>query len=551
VWCLQDFSRLVLFDGLPFEGKLSKPSKLEKFVRKFLAQIATVTAVEIQLTEDGKSAGAAIVEFETTEMAHEAVAHTQASPIEFKGRVFQLNLLRDVDKYASMSDEFKAPEAKPYVDHSNLYSWLADKGCRDQFVLRYDRETEVQWGETKNAPVLSYGGEREKKFGKVWVDLQVMWSPQGTYLCTFHTRGIALWGGPNFDKLLRLPHMNVHAAKFSPDERYVATWNGVELPDINAASETNGALIVWDIKTGRPLRDFQQVQISSTPDFAWSPCSNFISRLSRRDGEDLVKVYEVPHMGLLGKGSIRARGAQEISWSPTDPIMVWWSPEHRNIPACVTLTKFPSKSVIRTKNLFHVKTCRVYWQKSGDFLCVEVTRVSKSGKTEYTDFQLFRMRERNIPIEILSFTTTIYNFAWEPVGTRFGIIHQGEGPGRFQTVFYDMGPPGGHHQMLCTCWHLCCGCVYVCSQASRDTHRVMFVIRTVKLEDRPVNELFWSPLGGHVVIAGLQVRSPLHSQPRPHPPTHLHPFYACSKNGWVPHTLPVQLRATPYVSRSQ
>ena len=52
--------------------------------------------------------------------------------------------------------------------------------------------------------------------------------------------------------------------------------------------------------------------------------------------------------------------------------------------------------------------------------------------------------------QILSFTTQIYNFAWEPVGTRFGIIHQGEGPGRFQTVFYDMGAPGSQHQLLCT-----------------------------------------------------------------------------------------------------
>ena len=79
---------------------------------------------------------------------------------------------------------------------------------------------------------------------------------------------------------------------------------------------------------------------------------------------------------------------------------MWWAPEKGDIPACVTLTKFPEKTVVRTKNLFHVKTCRVYWQASGDFLCVEVTRVSKSGKTEYTDFQLFRMQERNIPIEV-------------------------------------------------------------------------------------------------------------------------------------------------------
>lgn len=36
-----------------------------------------------------------------------------------------------------------------------------------------------------------------------------MWSPQGTYLTTFHVPGIALWGGERFEKQGRFPHKDV------------------------------------------------------------------------------------------------------------------------------------------------------------------------------------------------------------------------------------------------------------------------------------------------------------------------------------------------------
>lgn len=36
-----------------------------------------------------------------------------------------------------------------------------------------------------------------------------MWSPQGSYLTTFHVPGIALWGGERFEKQGRFPHKDV------------------------------------------------------------------------------------------------------------------------------------------------------------------------------------------------------------------------------------------------------------------------------------------------------------------------------------------------------
>ena len=58
------------------------------------------------------------------------------------------------------------------------------------------------------------------------------WSPTGTYLATFHRQGIALWGGPNFERIQRFNHSNVQLMDFSPCERYVVTFSPV--PDSNA-----------------------------------------------------------------------------------------------------------------------------------------------------------------------------------------------------------------------------------------------------------------------------------------------------------------------------
>ncbi len=63
----------------------------------------------------------------------------------------------------------------------------------------------------------------------------------------------------------------------------------------------------------------------------------------------------------------------------------------------------------------------MHWHPSGDFLCVKVDKLKK--KTTYTDFELFRLREKDIPTEQIEIKENIIAFAWEPEGTKFAIIH--------------------------------------------------------------------------------------------------------------------------------
>lgn len=48
------------------------------------------------------------------------------------------------------------------------------------------------------------------------------WSPRGTYLLTFHQKGVALWGGENMKQIMRFSHPGVQLSDFSPCERRVS-----------------------------------------------------------------------------------------------------------------------------------------------------------------------------------------------------------------------------------------------------------------------------------------------------------------------------------------
>merc|ERR1712203_1206496 len=74
---------------------------------------------------------------------------------------------------------------------------------------------------------------------------------------------------------------------------------------------------------------------------------------------------------------------------------------------------------------------KMHWQKTGDYLCVKVDRYSKLRKEKeetkyaglYCNFEVFHMREKQIPVDSVEIKDNVQAFAWEPVGSKFAIIH--------------------------------------------------------------------------------------------------------------------------------
>jgi len=176
-------------------------------------------------------------------------------------------------------------------------------------------------------------------------------------------------------------------------------------------------------------------------------------------------------MNLLDKQSVKLVGVKDFCWSPKQNIISYFVPETENSPAKVILMEIPTRKELRQKNLFSVSDCKMHWQSDGRYLCVKVDRHNKTKKSTFFNFELFRVFEKDIPIEQLEMKETVHAFAWEPKGTRFAIIH-GESAQRPDISFYTMGDNKLKH------------------------------LKT--LEKKPANHLFWSPQGKFVVLAGLR-----------------------------------------------
>lgn len=283
-----------------------------------------------------------------------------------------------------------------------------------------------------------------------WTESFVQWSPQGTYLTSVHGQGVQLWGGPTWKRIMRFAHPFVNLVDFSPCERYIVTWSNrpiaiPENPPPNfplTADEDGKSFIIWDIKTGNLLRSFAAIDNPdedlievtrkkvSWPVFKWSADDNYVARVIP---DNSIQVYEAPSMVLLGKKAIRIEGVVDFEWSPHAPsanpkkpepeqLLCFWTPEMNNQTARVTLMSIPGKEVVRTRNLVNVSDCKLHWQSTGKYLCVKVDRHTKTKKSTYTSLEFFRVKEKNIPMEIIELKQVVINFAWEPLGDRFVFI---------------------------------------------------------------------------------------------------------------------------------
>merc|ERR1719244_336675 len=113
------------------------------------------------------------------------------------------------------------------------------------------------------------------------------------------------------------------------------------------------------------------------------------------------------------------------------------------------------------------------WQKNGDYLCVKVERYTKSRKVIYFNLELFRMKEKNIPVDTLEIKEAITAFEWEPNGSRFCVIH-GESP-RISASFYQV-----------------------------EEKQLGKVTLVKQLEKKACNTISWCPTGQFCVLAGLR-----------------------------------------------
>ncbi|KAL7638761.1 UNVERIFIED_CONTAM: hypothetical protein RMT77_010294 [Armadillidium vulgare] len=458
---------VIIVDGVP-QVEQDRLEKLKKVIRKIFEDSGGIINDYYPTDKTGKTKGYIYLEYKDKASAEDAVKKRNNYKLD-KQHTFICNLFTDFDKYNDIPEEFVPPKPQPYKDFGNLYFFLMDENCYDQFSIIYDCGTSS--GSTTAIYLNSIPDPQEIQKRERWTESYVRWSPRGTFLATFHAKGIALWGGEEFKQIQKFSHPGVQFIDFSPCENYMVTFS----PHIDQRNEEPHSIIIWGIRTGQKKRAFHADKPPVWPIFKWSHDDKYFGRIT----DELLSVYETPSFGLLDKKSIKVPGIKDFSWSPTDNIIAYWIAEDKDVPAKVTLLSIPNREEIRAKNLFNVAECQMYWQKSGDHLCVKVARYAKAKREKneiryaglYYNFEIFHMREKGIPVDSLEIKEQIQAFAWEPVDNKFGII-SGEPPSVTVTFF----------------------------QVSKGQQPA----ELKKFEKRDWNNMFWSPQGQFVVLAGLR-----------------------------------------------
>jgi translation initiation factor 3 subunit B len=480
------FGNVIIINNIPKVSQ-EKYEKLTSILRKLASGTGNVREGGLHHPQDASNTtkGYAFVEYDTPEMARAAAIALHGYQLD-KNHKFTALLLDDWERIRNAPDAYTEPATHPFKQGEDLFTWLSDKRGRDQFVIRFGDETEIYW----NDPARQQGDAVYKR--SFWSETFVEWGPRGSILATMHRQGVAVWGGDQWERLQRFSHIGASRIAFSPCEKYLLTYS--EMPP-RGGGKTAGPeflLHVFETRTGRKLRTFEGPQaeyavgaaarsggsgLLQWPAFKWSgggdpSTPRFLAHLKANG----VAVYAAPDMGMLDKKTIKLEAIESFEWSPTEPVFAAYQAENGNLPASVVLIKCPERETLRAKNLFSVADLAKYWHPQGDYLAVRVEKWTKTRKSTTTNLELFSLREKNVPVDMLELPNKaekILTVAWEPKGHRFAILH-GEVQ-RPSLSIYSMKDAKG---------------------AVGTTH-----LHT--LPNKQATQLHWSPAGRFLVLAGV------------------------------------------------
>lgn len=468
--------------GMPVVGK-DKYDRLNGVIEKLLNKYGPNEKIMPLNEETEKTDGFVVVNYETQESCEKAMTTMNGMSLD-KNHQFKVIRMDDFESITARPDEFHAERTLSNFCREDFRDWLLDKKFREQFLLRYQQETEIYWHDTlAGQPVLCYGGQREKMGKKIWCDWRVQWSPAGSYLATFHKPGIALWAGPSeddelgcpaFKKVVRLLVDQVQYIEFSPNEDYLLTWNGTH-PSANDES----AVRIFRVLTGECMKKMRTPVMSPRggefPHFLWSHDSKYFAECSEtsitvRDTE----TFEIVKDEEGKKTRLKYDALATFQWSPKENLLAVWTLEKDNNPARLVLVEIPSRRELASRSRTQVEAT-MHWQSEGEFLCLLVVKMSKTGKKIATNLEIFRIKERNIPVDIVEVSkdnvrgSKVY---WENRGNRFAVITEDDA-GTSKLLIFQMSKEK---------------CENICAQS---------------LPSNSFNHVYWAPDGQYFVVAGL------------------------------------------------
>ncbi|KAH3900369.1 related to Eukaryotic translation initiation factor 3 subunit B [Saccharomycodes ludwigii] len=434
--------RFVVVDGTPIAPE-SKVPILTKVLTKLFSQAGEIKDFNLPMdTEEKKTKGYLFIEYANELSVRKAVKLLNGKKLDAKHRLF-VNSFRDLEKYGStenFSAEFKEPVVPKPVSKTLLDSWLLDEYSRDQFSITRDDDTLIAWYRGAHKP------ENIVEPRRNWSNAPIKFSPFGTYVLSLHEHGVQSWGGPELQLLHKFFHPQVRAVHISPTEKYLVTFSPKPIM-LSDNAELNGPftpemeghnIVVWDLATGVLLKTFG---IPGNQEFHWPMIKwSYDDKYCGRIGPNAIAIYEPENNFQLSRGELlKVNDVQDFEFAPTgvllhkarksnaskitpedySTVLCYWTPENNNQSCKATVMELPKRRILRTVNLVQVSDVRFHWQSNSEYLCVQVDRHTKSKKSIFTNLEICKMGERDIPVEKIELKDHVLSFAWEPKGDRF------------------------------------------------------------------------------------------------------------------------------------
>lgn len=487
-----NYDNALVIDGIPVVDS-EKKSKLMGVLLKMYTQISPdLKEEDIEMPMNpvsNESFGFCYIKFQTKDEANAALTSTQG--FKMSKYQFKISHYSDLDKYNAVPEEFVCPEYPPMKKRPDPTSWLADDHCRDQFVVRYDHETEISWANitTGEDPTTVYAGEREKQEGKSWCENQVTWSPQGTYLATFHPQGIKLWGSTGFESQGKMQHNAADMVDFSPCENYMVSY-------AYHTYDPSSAIIVWNISNDPPTL-IRQFALREPLEKNFQAYAEIDEPLSKADKKKVEGTTEKTTKKRIIRGRIKSSsfdGAskqmkytlveddesfpdipQEKVKPLQEPNRLKWSPDGKYLarlsPDKLEVYELPGMNLLEKKSIAAKDVMDFMWSPRSNMISywspavgnhpaliniisipdrtnicsrkiVDVKEgrmvwqndgeylcvyvVKVTNKKKSTVLMLFRVNESGVPVEQTEISSEhVYQVAWEPSGDRFAVL-QGE-----------------------------------------------------------------------------------------------------------------------------
>lgn len=498
------FDQYVVVTGAPVIPEAKVPV-LQKALTGLFSKAGKVVNMEFPIDDaTKKSKGFLFVECASPEDGKKIIKAFHGKRLDLKHRLF-IYTMKDVERYNSdaFETEFHEPELPEFVSTGSLTSWLLDEEGRDQYVVQNENDTTVLWNTRFEDKLENSIVESRQN----WSSNYVRFSPKGSYLFSYHPQGVTAWGGEHFDRLRRFYHPNVRTSAVSPNEKYLVTFSTdpIELsedPDCPFTLKNEGhQLCIWDIATGLLCATFPLVKGPNTnwPLIRWSYNDKYCARMV---GETLVVHDATNNFQPLASKGLKVPGVRDFSFAPTgvevapfrkgdEPsvLLAYWTPETNNMSCKASVVEVPRGRVLKTVNFVQVSNVTLHWQNNSQYLAFNVTRHTKSGKTHFSNLDICRLTEKDIPVEKIEFKERVFEMQWEPTGNRFVTLSINDEtddgnpsiPRNIATFFApEKTEAKGNNNNVVSKWKI-----------------------AATLEPKFSNTISWSPLGRFVVVGSL------------------------------------------------